>query len=319
MHDFYFSVSPHKEYLGLCDKETSLFHSPAWQEVLTAGFGIETLYGWNKQRQIGCAISIFKTAVFRIGFLGFPGGTIIGNQSLNDEFLQQLQHATYERPLHALRFTPSPFRDKVTLPERTETTRETAVLDLQAWELTNLSSNIRRDVRKGSRSLDLIEAKTTQDAQIMYQLYQSTIQRKFGQARYSHNYFQALVALSQKSDKIRCILAKTGNEVAGFLGVICSHNTAYYLHGSIAMHLRQLRASDYLLATAMQWAKDEGMEKFDMMASPLNQESLARYKERWGGETELQYTYNIPIVKPMGQILQSSWQLYKYWQKISNR
>jgi hypothetical protein len=319
MRNFSFLLSPQKEYLEVCEKEGSLFHAPAWQDVLKAGFGVETLYGWHQKDQVGCAISIFKTGVFRIGFLGFPGGALIKNQRLDDAFLQQLQHATYERPLHILRLTPSPFRDSVTLPKKTETTWETAVLELQSWDLVNLSSSIRRDVRKGERSLELVEAETSKDAQTMYQLYQSTIQRKEGQARYSLSYFQAVVALSQTSNKVRCILAKSGGEAAGFIGVVCSHKTAYYLHGSIAPQLRQLRASDYLLATAMHWAKDAGMEKFDMMASPLHQDSLARYKERWGGKTELQHTFNVPIAKPMGQIVQTSWQLYKYWQKVSSR
>ena len=41
--------------------------------------------------------------------------------------------------------------------------------------------------------------------------------------------------------------------------------------------------------------QNQGMECFNFMASPVNQPSLIRYKEKWGGVTRQLRVYEIPL------------------------
>ena len=119
--------------------------------------------------------------------------------------------------------------------------------------------------------------------------------RNRGGLRYTPAYFEALLRLSQKQPLLRCLGALVDDEVASFLVVACNGTIAYYLHGGSDMRFQTFRPADLLFARAIAWAQDQGMQSFNMMASPAAQTSLVRYKEKWGGRTKDQYTYDVPI------------------------
>jgi len=50
-----------------------------------------------------------------------------------------------------------------------------------------------------------------------------------------------------------------------------------------------------LLNEAIEWAKAQGSESFNLMSSPQGQDSLIKYKERWGAETREHRTYTLPV------------------------
>ena len=66
-------------------------------------------------------------------------------------------------------------------------------------------------------------------------------------------------------------------------------------HGGSAAEFRQLSSSDLILSEAITAARDAGQFVFNFMASPADQPTLVRYKEKWGAETALIRTYSIAL------------------------
>ncbi|RME07333.1 MAG: GNAT family N-acetyltransferase [Bacteroidetes bacterium] len=202
----------------------------------------------------------------------------------------------------------------VELPFPFAETWETAVLDLPHWDEKRLPSAVRRNVRKAEKQGIIIVPASAADAPMMFSLYQETVRRHGGALRYNSDYFRALVKLAQETAALRCWLAKKGEETAAFLVAAQEGENVYYLHGAVNREHQQARPGDLLFYHAIQWAKSRGAAQFNMMASPLSQPTLVRYKEKWGGVTARQRTYDMPIQKIPAWVLRQGMGLYRWWQ-----
>jgi len=295
MSGFVFTLDPPDHWDELCSRHKALFHSAAWQSVLSQAFGSQTMYGWNANAQTGVAITIFKIGPFRVGYIGFPIGGAIGASPIEPSMVLGWKSAYFPAKLHCLRFAVSAFDNPMALDLPCKKTPETAILRLQQWKITNLPK-LRRDVKKASSTgLQIVDAQSPAQGNILYPLYHDTVRRHGGKLRYNAGYFSSLISLAQGHPGLRCLLAILGEEVVGFLIVVLHARTAYYLHGAANPSLKQLSPSDVLLHEAINWAQDKDMDCFNMMPSPSHQTSLVRYKEKWGGTTFDQCTYDIPF------------------------
>ena len=78
---------------------------------------------------------------------------------------------------------------------------------------------------------------------------------------------------------------------------------ANYLHGGFDAAFAAELPSDRLLLNAITGAQTEGLQIFNMMASPPDQPSLVRFKEKWGGITKAQSSYSVPLRPVKGAAL----------------
>jgi lipid II:glycine glycyltransferase (peptidoglycan interpeptide bridge formation enzyme) len=297
MNKFIFTTAPKSHWHQLCVSEGNLFHSLEWQTVLKKAFNSQPIYGWNAETETGVAISIFKVGPFRIGYVGFPVGGMLGKQPLDNKTIMALQTAPLPTALHLLRLPTSAFDDNgMVLNLNSITTPETAIVDLQRWQLSQLPK-LNRDIKKANRSqLKLIDASLlSSHGKICHHLYKDTMRRHDGNLRYNLNYFNALIELSHTQTNLRCLLAFLDDKIGGFIVVALHGETAYYLHGAMNQALRRFGASDRLLYEAIMWAKEKKINHFNLMASPIDQPSLIRYKEKWGGITKEQKNYELPF------------------------
>lgn len=290
-----FTDKPPKLWGELCSQQGDLFNTPQWHAVLSKGFGSDALYGWNEASSTGVSITVFKAGPFRIGYLGFPVGGTVGNGTIRPDMILDLKDAHFPRVLHCLRIPVSAFASNIDLPLPFQMVPETTIENLQEWRPES-DSKLYRDIKKARHSL-LRVADATDPLQggTIFSLYRDTVGRQRGNMRYTLNYFSELIKLAKINSRLRCLLAVKDDTVAGFLVVACHRRSAYYLHAGTQESFKQLCPSDLLLYEAITWAKEQGMERFNMMASPPNQVSLIRYKEKWGGITREQKTYELVL------------------------
>lgn len=294
MDRFVFTQEPPSHWSELCSHHGDLFNTPQWHTVLSKGFGSDTLYGWNEAASTGVTITVFKAGPFRIGYLGFPVGGTMGNGTINPDMIEALRKTAFPNSIHCLRIPVSAFDLAVDLPLPAQMTPETAIENLQGWR-PEIDPRLHRDVKKAENSsLITIDAAPSQ-GEVVFRLYRDTIARHHGSMRYTLNYFCELNSLAKTSAGLRCLLAIMDSEITGFLVVACHNRTAYYLHGGMFPEYKQHTPSDLLLYEAIKWARQQGMESFNMMASPSKQPSLIRYKEKWGGVTRGQQTYELVL------------------------
>ena len=300
-----------------CQSNNSLFNSPAWHGVLSTGFGARTLYLWHAATQSAATVSVFRAGPFRIGYLGFPTGSIIGDLAPIHGLIKTLPLSLPSLPIHILRWPCSASRPMPSLSYRHEILPETLLINLQDWSDANLLKRVRRDVSKARRSqLVVIEAdEPERHGEYMHKLYVQTVMRHHGETRYSASYFRELVRLAAHDQLLRCFLAIHNEKIAAFLVLAIEGDTAYYLHGANDPDLTALCPTDLLIHHAINEAKRLGLSCFNMMASPKNQPSLVRYKEKWGGITQPQTTFDIPLKPTYAKLFYAAYACYKLFRR----
>ncbi len=290
------SSTPPAGWSEKCATEMLLFHSADWLELLESSFDVQTQYIWDDRAQCGGAVSSFSVGPFRLGYLGFPFGGVVGNARITDEFLRCWREHRSELLPMAIRIPISAFGESTNLDLAYASTPETAIVDLPSWTLDVTSGNHRRDVKKAMRSdLELVDAGGAADGVEIFRIYSDTVKRQRGVLRYSEAYFVNLIKLAQSSSHIRVLLARMENTIAGFTVVVRHGPVGFYLHGGTRMAFRQYQPSAVLLYEAIQWTQSLGCSSFNLMSSPADQQSLVWYKEKWGGKTGEHRTYTLPL------------------------
>ena len=82
MSDYVFTLTPPQYWDSLCLESDDLFNRVEWHNVLSRGFGCETIYGWDRENRSGMSITIFKAGPFKVGYIGFPVGGMLGKELL---------------------------------------------------------------------------------------------------------------------------------------------------------------------------------------------------------------------------------------------
>jgi Acetyltransferase (GNAT) domain len=295
MSRFTFSIDPPPHWDKFCVSRRALFHSPSWQNLIDKTLGSTTIYGWNNIEEAGLAINIFRAGIFRVGYLGFPVGGLVGGHDHKQVTPVSLTEAEYPVALHCLRIPVSAFDRPMDIDLPHAVAPETAIVDLPNWRLEN-HSDVRRDINKVNRmGLEIVDKPDAALADTAFRLYRDTVMRNKGGLRYKQNYFRALAELSKTHQALRFIFALKEQQVAGFIVVAQHGDTVYYLHGGTETACRRYSPSDILLYEAIRWAQTRGVSCFNLMASPAKQASLISYKEKWGGITRQHMTYTLAI------------------------
>jgi len=298
----------------ICAQGDALFHSPEWLAMLEKSFSCSSLFVLDEENRRGAAITQFRAGPFRVGYLGFPVGGMVGSAAPGEDILDAMRQATVDQMPVAVRVPVSGFEEVADLGLPYDATAETAIVDLQSWTLAGIPKNRRRDVNKSLRSgLDLVDASDPADAGFIYELYRRTLERKDGSLRYNAAYFSGLIELSKGDPRLRVLLAKQDDSIAAFTVVAIHGSVAYYLHGAYDWSLREHLPSAMLLNEAIEWAKAEGCDSFNLMSSPKGQESLVKYKERWGAETREHRTYTVPVKStyPLFQLAERLYRVFR--------
>jgi hypothetical protein len=309
MTDFEFSARRPDHWDNACEQAGSLFQSADWQQLLAECFRTETVYAWDKEQTSATAISLFPAGPFRIGYLGFPLGRLLGNGALRSILMSQLATGLAEWSPLCVRVQGSAFIESDELQLPAVITPETAIPDLQAWSHHSVSTNVRRDLKKAAGAgLELVDAESADDGVRLYKVYVATIKRHRGSLRYNARYFSRLIELAATRQDLRVITARKHGDIAGFFVLVMDADTAYYLHGGTNFELPNYHSAPLLFEAAIEAAKSRGLRCFNFMSSPADQPTLVRYKEKWGGITRQHKTYVLA--------LRPAYQLFKVAEKF---
>ncbi len=319
MTDISVSRNPPANWDAYCRANGVLFHSREWQELLENAFNCRTSYGLSKPADYGMAISRFSVGPFKIGYLGFPVGGLVGNRKLDREVLDEWDLSGSPFDCHCLRVPVSAYEDIEELAMPYRSNPETAICDLQNWDLSKVSKKLRRDIKKAQRSnLTINDVSDPTESSVLYSIYNETIKRHSGSLRYNQKYYSSLISLADSKPYIRCMIARSDDKIAGFAIIVRHKQTTYYLHGGTDFSLRHLGSSDALLYEAINWAKKSGSECFNLMTSSESQPSLVRYKEKWGAITRQHKTYTLKLKPAFCTSFSIAEQMYNLFRKTMN-
>ena len=292
MIPYSFSTEKPGGWDAFCARQSLFFGSTEWLSTLESSFGCRTIYAWNGSD--GAAISVFRAGPFSIGYLGFPAGIITANGTTLEGVLRQLAESRSTRRLTGARVIVSGFSNCPRFDYPCVANPETAITDLQEWDLMGVSKNLRRDIRKAARSgLVVRRIDDPEFGPALFGFYANTVKRHGGSLRYNSSYYSSLLELARSGRTVQVYLAELDSDPVGFAVIARHADTAYYLHGATSEGARHLSPSDLILSEALRAEREAGCKKFNFMASPGDQPTLVRYKEKWGGDTRTQRTYTI--------------------------
>lgn len=279
-----------------CHASAALFHSAGWQTVLADGLGCRSLYASTSAGSDGTVFNVFPAGPFRIGYGAYPvGGTLMGG-AISNAMLSVVDWRDGPVSLDLLRIPVSGFGTQGDLSLDSADVPETAIMNLGAWRPDVLPAAVRRNLRRSaSCGLVLDVARSEDIASDIYRLYAATIRRHDGSRRYGLAYFKALLRLAACDHRISVMVARDGEQVAGFLIVALHGQVAFYLHGAMDPACSNKRPSEALFSAAISWSQAQGAECFNMMSSPPGQPSLVRFKEKWGGITRIHRTHQMKL------------------------
>lgn len=294
MKEYQFSETAPPGWESFCRQSNAVFGSAGWQQVLESSFSASTLYAWNGEN--GGTVTVFNAGPFSVGYVGFPAGSIAFERELPAGIVSQVHKGRFLNNVTCIRIPVSGFADDEDLGFQYVSNPETAITNLQQWDLMGVSKKLRRDLRKAGKS-DIV-VRQTNDASfgpLIYGMYKSTVRHRGGSLRYNCNYFSALLELAAQNPAVQFFIAELSGEVIGFAVIVHHGDAAFYLHGGAVPGARNLSPSDLILAQAVAQAKSSGRSLFNFMASPPDQPTLVRYKEKWGAETRAIKTYTVPV------------------------
>ena len=282
-----------------CIKNNNIFSSSQWHNILKEGFNCTTIYISDKNQKDGVSITIFKKAFLKIGYLSFPTGGTLSGETLDNNSIQYILKNILPKFVHILRIPSGKFTPANITCKTFYSCPETYITNLGDWTLEQISKRCRRDINKSIRENENVEViKDPGYAEDFYNLYINTIKKNKGLVRYTKSYFKSIITYSKKNKNIRCTCIKYDRKIIAFLILVVNEKIAYYLHGAIDYNFRKSLPNDLLIYNAIEWAKENNIKTFNLMCSPIKQPSLVKYKEKWGGETSenVTFEYGVSVV-----------------------
>ena len=289
------------------------FHSSTWFSVLEGGFGART---FKTSFDLSLSFTVFRVGPFSLAYINFPIGLTDVRESYElgkNDILQILR----EKNIHILNFS-TPYINTPFNRYRIRSLPETSIENLENWEESRLAADVRYELRRSQREGLRVREVDDRDYKHLHKIYKSTVTRHKGQVRYTSDYFSALVRISKENNNLDCKIGFFSDEDRPCAFIIVAHDgdTAYYLHGGYEEQYAHLRPGYKLISLAIAHARDSGCKKFNFMASPEDQPSLVKFKEKWGGNTYRLVSYRKPINLTgitLVKILNLQHQLKKLW------
>ncbi len=286
---------------------------PSVQQALMPALGGTPRFLADEEGEDGVVWQTFQRGPFRLGYIGFPiGGTLKGD-AVGPARIARLLATAPGRRLHVLRVIGSAFKADEGLDAFTERLPETRILDLQRFDPLR-NGRIRRDVAHAKKLEVHVRDAGFDQGEILYEAYTSTVMAHGNAPKYTRPYFIEFCRAAQREPGLRIYTATVRGRFAGFLAAVIEREAAHYLHSSVLKEFRRYCVTDLLMLTVIEAAREAGVRTFNSLSSPPGQPTLVRFKEKWGGVTQIQTVYEFrprPLMAALMRVSRAAWRLYR--------
>ncbi len=280
---------------ALVERCGSVFFSSAWQSLLSATLGARVFGLLDSGADDGVAVQVFDRGPFGLGYVGFPIGGSVRGGIVGQQRIDRILEIAGRARCDVLRVPASGFRGPEPRGGKADRLPETCIRDLGACDL-HRNAKVRHDVRRAERfGVTIEESNAHAMASRIYGSYVTTVVGHGGITKYSEPYFAGLCVLAATNRRVRILVALVDGRYAGFLVLVLEGLDAYYLHGAVEREYRTRGVSDLLVYQAIRIAAEHGMKSFNLMSSPRGQQSLVKFKEKWGGVTREHTTHEFVV------------------------
>ncbi|MPZ71368.1 MAG: GNAT family N-acetyltransferase [Actinobacteria bacterium] len=298
------------------------FSTVRWTEAVAAGFGGEVLFATlmdGDEIVVAMIGTERKTIGFRMLQSFFPYGGLIGDVSRGDELLDHLLPALKERRYHSL-VVEDPFCG---LPEghvAHPTYGRRHVRPMERYELPvdeaemfrTYHKSVKKNVRRAREAgLVVTEATSESDVGDIYEMYRSAMERNHAPTWYPKDLFVELMHRFVPTGEVRYLVVKHDGHMIGMMAMLYSEHGGHYWMGGSSEEGLKLRVNDLLFHHAICLSAERGDRFLDLMGTGVEDASLARFKEKWGGVSEEVLGYHLDLVPFRAKLLRVAYRLVR--------
>lgn len=270
---------------------SSVFHSPAWLQVLAATYDFEpeAYVLLNDQGQAQAGIPFCRIRDLRgERLVSLPFSDYCDPLVWNAEIWQLLaapllaeQCDWLIRPLH----NPIPVADPRL--ERVNQARWHG-LDLQPSEAElwqGLDESAKRAIRKAERmGVSIRLADHPQDLRSFFELHLNTRKAKYQLLTQPYAFFEQIWQRFIEQQRGILMLAMHQEQVIGATLFLEWQKCLFYKFNTSSAHHLALRPNDLMIWSGIRYAKSRGLSSLDFGLSDWDQEGLVRYKRKFASE-----------------------------------
>jgi hypothetical protein len=292
-----------------------IFYQSIWSEVLRRGLGGQPLYFCLKEGGeivAGLPGILLNFKILRILYASIPYGSLIGEKSYFSAFVEFLDRELRQRKIDQVRITESPFSEPFQPQTFKPISAKCTLLDLKRFDKERIWDGYRSEVRRAIRKaqgngLSVRRALSSEEVEIFYRLYLSSMERNRAAAKYPLQWFYALYEVLIQQGKADILFAMQDDQYTAGVVLIYSSDSIHYLHNGSEKAYLESRPNDLIIDDIIQKGVKDGKRILDFMGSDPHDLSLIRFKEKWGSQTSDIHTY----VKDYHPIQCKIWELGK--------
>lgn len=276
-----------------------LFHRSTWADILREGYGGTPLFCWLERADTplaGLMGLVMDFKVVRVFYAALPYGGMIGEDSVVPEFFRYVEPELRKRGVHKIQI-PEP-RHAPILEEAGFTSIEIArhQVDVSGHDSASLEASfprsVRKAIRKSSRENVVIrEVSDRSEIEDVFELYMKTMAHNKAAAKYPIGRFLGIFDHLVPKGLGVILVASFDGRLVGSNTLVCSDDTVHDIQLSYDHDYQHVRPNDALVFASLQWTMKQGRQWFDFMGSPVGDDSLEKFKAKWGARRSTTCNY----------------------------
>ena len=277
---------------SLSDSGTaSLFQTELWGRVTAEGLhGQPTGLVFERDGEAVCGLAAFTRRILwaRLLFSHVPYGGLIGDCPPDLPLAELLQRHGRRTGLTRIRLVDHPGQ---MLPQAgfacIDGATHVLAFDGRSYDelWTGFKKKIRRDVRVAIKNDVVADGRGgPEQFREFYDLYLESMARNEAVPKYGFEFVDAIRRHIVAADRGALFVARHQERAVAGVLIVDSPAVSHYLMGGSHAPALKYCPNDLLLNEAMKRAVERGLTAFDFLPSGVGDESLARFKTKWGAK-----------------------------------
>lgn len=281
---------------------STVFHGPAWMNVLTDTYGFEpsayVVVDDKGEPLAGVPFCVVEDVngidVISMPFSDFTD-PLVEDEAHWNEMMEALLEINHPITVRAL---------KNDIPRNDERFYERSKAKWHGIDLSpsvedvwnNFSGSARRAVRKGEKQGVTVEASNTKEGmRAFFDMHLHVRKDKYHLVPQPWAFFEHIWERFMKEDKGTVMLAKHEGKVIGAVVFLIWENTLTYKFNASLFEYQEYRPNDSIIWNGIQWGKERGCTAFDFGLSDWDQEGLLQFKRKFASEEgKISFLYHVP-------------------------
>jgi len=283
------------------------YHTSAWRHVIERAYGHRPMYliiddGAGKIRA-GLPLFLAKSRFMSARLVCVPAAQacdpLVSNQADYDRIVAYALAFMKQHHIESLELrTTERFRLDSHRFGRRLNGYHCSILDLgrdlEAIEQSLHKDSIRRRIKHARHSgLQTVVGHSLADVKAFYDLHVQ-LRKRYGLLPQPYEFFRSLWQIMSRDQRIDILHATFNGRIISSALLLKYKDTVVVEYSATRLDARHLGASPFLLWEAICRAKSAGYKRFDLGRTADDNQSLARFKARWGTRHHTLSYYFIP-------------------------